>query len=87
MVRQPGHMTVEALERRLKAARDLPPPGVRRALREAAGLSLADVADAVGVSRQAVGHWEDGTRFPRPEHLEPYVQVLRLLSGGPDAAA
>jgi len=67
------------------ARRDLPPPQVRRALRIAAGLSLAEVASAVGVSRQAVAHWEGGSRRPAAKHLTAYCQALRIL-GGADAA-
>ncbi len=74
-----------ALQERVMARRDLPPPEVRRALRIAAGLSLAEVASAVGVSRQAVGHWEDGSRTPAAKHLTAYGKALRIL-GGTDAA-
>jgi len=73
------------LVERLKSRRDLPPPAVRRALREAAGLSQGDIARAVGASRQAVAHWEEGRRNPRPVHLSTYVEVLRLLSTGGDS--
>ncbi|WP_236655341.1 helix-turn-helix domain-containing protein [Streptacidiphilus carbonis] len=60
---------------------DLPTPAQRRALREAAGLSQAEVARIVGVTTAAVGHWETGVRqTPRnPTVFERYVQVLRAL--------
>ena len=46
--------SVEQLAERIAARRDLPPPAMRRALREAAGLSRADVAGAVGCTAAAV---------------------------------
>jgi DNA-binding transcriptional regulator YiaG len=70
---------IEELKRRLAAKRDLPPPAVRRALREERGLSQADVARAVGVSRQAVSAWEAGKRKPRGERLDAYTAVIRAL--------
>ena len=82
-----GRMSFDVIERRLRARSELPEPRVRRALREAAGVSQADVAAAVGVSRQAVDHWESGTRYPRPKHLAAYLEVLRILRGGPRAAS
>jgi transcriptional regulator with XRE-family HTH domain len=51
-------------------------------LRTAAGLTLAEIADEVGVSRQAVGYWEAGSRFPRGVHLKKYLKVLRQFQEG-----
>lgn len=65
---------------RVRARRELPPPAMRRAIREAAGLTLEDFGGALGVSSQAVLYWERGTRFPRPEHLGPYSELLRALT-------
>lgn len=65
----------------LDAKRALPPPAARRALRLAAGASIADVADAVGVTRQAISYWELGRRTPRGEALRRYVAVLDVLRG------
>jgi DNA-binding XRE family transcriptional regulator len=74
---------LQTLRRKIRDRRALaammPPIGERRALRERAGLSLAEIAEAVGVSRQAVGHWELGERMPRPELAHRYVAVLGLL--------
>lgn len=72
-------MTSLALEERLRSRRDLPPPAMRRAIRQAAGLSLDDLAEELGVSRQAVGHWECGDRYPRPAALIAYCDLLRKL--------
>jgi transcriptional regulator with XRE-family HTH domain len=52
---------------------------VRRALREAAGLSLESIARAVGVTRQCVGHWETGRREVSPRYLRAYLDALRVL--------
>jgi DNA-binding transcriptional regulator YiaG len=70
---------LEKLSRRIKARRELPPPEVQRALRRGAGASLADVAQVVGATRQAVSLWEWGKRRPRGEQLEAYLEVLRVL--------
>ena len=59
--------------------RRLPPPALRRAVRQSAGMSAAQVATALGVTRQAVSAWERGTRCPRGEMLEAYVAVLDEL--------
>jgi DNA-binding transcriptional regulator YiaG len=63
----------------LFARRALPPPDGRRQLREAAGVSLAAVGRAVGVSGECVRLWEAGLRFPSGERLGRYVEVLQLL--------
>jgi DNA-binding transcriptional regulator YiaG len=69
----------ETLRRRIALRRELPSPQVRRALREGAGVSLTEVAEAVGVSRQAISHWELGQRTPRGEYLDRYLEALRIL--------
>lgn len=70
--------SVEALleEARLTAA--IPPPGERQRLREAASLSRAQVAAAVGVGRTTVANWETGVSEPAPPGR---LQYLRLLKG------
>lgn len=57
----------------------LPPPAIRRALRVAAGLTLQDVADVVGVTRQAVAKWETGERNPAGGARTAYAQALSDL--------
>ena len=64
---------------RVRSRRELPSPTDRRAIRKAAGLTLQEVGAAVGVSGQAIGMWEAGSRTPRGPHLERYVDVLRIL--------
>lgn len=63
----------------IRLRRELPPPEERRALREAAGVSLAALGRACGVSHVAVHTWETGRKRPRGEHLRRYVDALRVL--------
>jgi transcriptional regulator with XRE-family HTH domain len=67
------------VERKIRAHRDLPPPAFRRALRESAGLSQEDVAQAVGVRRESVSRWETGIRAPRGQLLVAYTEVLEAI--------
>lgn len=81
---QHGYMPATPAERirsRLRVLDGLPQPDERRRLREDAGLSQQDIADAVGSTRAAVGHWETGFRSPRGRLLANYVDVLRVLRG------
>ena len=70
---------LEELSARIKAIHALPSPNERRALRLAARVSLADLASACGVSRQAVHSWEMGRRIPRAGNLGRYLAVLGVL--------
>lgn len=72
---------IDELAEQLQARRSIPPQARRAAIRRAAGASLADVAKACGVSKQAVAFWEAGLTFPRGEHLLAYAEVLRLFRG------
>lgn len=45
-------------------------------LRREAGLTLADVAQALGVSKPTVWAWEKGKARPLPERIEAIAQVL-----------
>ncbi|MFD5105722.1 helix-turn-helix domain-containing protein [Streptomyces cinereoruber] len=71
----------EKIRSRMGVRLELPQPDERRRLREAARLSQQDIADAIGVTRAAVGHWETGYRSPRGRLLANYVDVLRVLQG------
>ncbi len=69
------------LRDRVRDRRELPPPAVRRALRLTAGLTLEEIADAMGreVTPAAIGHWESGRREVGRRHLSAYAAVLRFL--------
>ena len=53
--------------------------GVARAARLAAGLSLGEVASAVGVTASTVMRWERGERAPQGAPALAYAEVLRKL--------
>ena len=55
--------------------------GGARAIRVAAGLSLAAVAGPVGVSAAALSRYENGLRRPRPAVALRYLRVLESLTG------
>lgn len=59
--------------------RRLPSPQLRKAIREMAEVPVAEVAQAVGVSPQAVYRWEQGTRTPRGDTMGAYLAVLDAL--------
>lgn len=45
-------------------------------LRKAKGLSQEDLADSLGVSRQAVSRWEQGNTFPDLLNLQKIMKVF-----------
>ncbi|GAA0529002.1 hypothetical protein GCM10010172_07040 [Paractinoplanes ferrugineus] len=53
---------------------DLPPPKLRRELRQLAGLTQEDVAHDLGVSDGAVSYWE--RRGPGRRHRRQYLVLL-----------
>lgn len=53
--------------------------GAARAVREGAGLSLEEVAAAVGVTGSAVGRWERGERIPRGPKALVYARLMERL--------
>ncbi|MCX5589546.1 telomere-associated protein Tap [Streptomyces erythrochromogenes] len=59
---------------------DLPDPAERKRLREAAGLSQAQIATALGARREAVGNWEIGKTEPRPPKRAAYARLLEGLA-------
>jgi DNA-binding transcriptional regulator YiaG len=71
--------TLEDIRARVRARQELPPPAMRKALREAAGVSLRDAAAAVGVTYEAMRQWESGRAGPGPRNLVAYVELLRAF--------
>lgn len=67
-------------------AAPLPPPKERRRLRETGSLTQAQVASAVGVTRETVRAWETGRTTPRGRKREVYARLLASL-GGPGVPA
>ncbi|WP_399479676.1 telomere-associated protein Tap [Streptomyces sp. OUCMDZ-4982] len=63
------------------AREDLPAPAERRRLREAAGLSQAQIAKALETRREAVGNWEAGRTEPRAAKRAAYARLLEGLAG------
>ncbi|MEU2608858.1 helix-turn-helix transcriptional regulator [Streptomyces albus] len=58
----------------------LPSPRVRQRLRVAAGLTQAEVANAIGVQRVAVARWEAGIAKPHRSNRLKYAHLLRRLA-------
>ena len=54
--------------------------GAARHRREAAGVSMRDVARVIGVTGQAVHYWETGRSVPSVAHALAYGRVLAALS-------
>jgi DNA-binding transcriptional regulator YiaG len=69
---------VDELLERLHTRRQLPPKSERRLIREAANVTLRDVALALGVSHTAVQKWEDGAT-PREPLKSDYARLLKEL--------
>ena len=59
---------------------ELPEPAERKRLREAAGLSQAQIATALDARREAVGNWETGKTEPRPPKRAAYARLLEGLA-------
>ncbi|WP_103377415.1 helix-turn-helix transcriptional regulator [Streptomyces noursei] len=71
---------VEALLEEARLMAWMPAPAERLRLREAAGLSRAQVAAAVGVGRQTVANWESGETDPQPPGRGKYLKLLKGLA-------
>ena len=68
---------VDELLERVRSRRTLPAPAERRRIREAAGVSIREVARALGASHTAVASWEAGAT-PR-EHRAAFAGLLEEL--------
>jgi DNA-binding transcriptional regulator YiaG len=72
----------DGLLEQLRSRRRLPPPAERRRIREAAGVSLRQLAAAIppgGVSVMAIVRWEAGSTPRDPAHLRAYSELLAEL--------
>lgn len=72
-------MSVAELLNQVADRRAMPPPERRREIREAAGLSQREIAEAMGVDTSTVHRWESGETLPRGERLRVYLDLLRRL--------
>ena len=70
---------MSALIEEIRAAKQLPPPTMARAIRLAADVSQERVAAELGVHRVTVARWEAGTRRPRARLRIAYAELLRQL--------
>ncbi len=71
---------VRAFERLVAARRVLPSPAERRRIRAAAGISLSELAEPLGVSKATVAAWESGRNRPSRHHVEAYLRILGVMS-------
>jgi len=81
VVEQRLDQRIEAI-RRKKVVERLPLPTltVRRLVREAAGLSYADMGALFGLTKQAVRLWEHGQAEPEGERRILYRDILLKLA-------
>jgi transcriptional regulator with XRE-family HTH domain len=72
----------DAVRRRDYHKRRMETLGARiKALREARGLTLQDLADLCGVTRQAVQQWESGATADIK--LDPFLRLAKALATDP----
>ena len=65
---------------KLVRARRLAATGEGKTIREAAGLSLREVAATVDLSASALFRWENGERVPRGERAVAWAEFLDRLA-------
>lgn len=70
---------IERVRARIHVHSSLPEPAERRALREAADLTQRELAEAIGVDRTTVAHWESGRHTPNGKLLDAYLEALGAL--------
>jgi DNA-binding XRE family transcriptional regulator len=82
MLAIPQHLSITALARKSNFARYLRDARIKR------GLSVAEVAEQVGVSQASIYFWERDHCRPRDENLSALCKVLKLpVSATRDMAA
>lgn len=69
---------IERLEALVEARRRIPPPHVRKRIRERAGVSLAALAEAVGVSPRVMSALER-VDVPAEEYVVAYAKALGVM--------
>lgn len=79
-------MTTCSLEK-LARVRRLAACGEARKRRQAADLSLSEIAKEVGVTHGTVWKWETGKLRPNGPAALKYLSLLEKLAGYPQAAA
>ena len=75
--------TSELLDR-ARALSQLPAPRQRRLIRERAGASQRELADALAVHVMTLNRWERGTVLPRGRHVVGYAEILQRLKDAAD---
>jgi DNA-binding XRE family transcriptional regulator len=76
---------IETSRTRKHLAAAFPSPDMLRMIRQQASLSQAEVAAAIGVSRQAVARYEAGDRTPSEGTSQRYIELLDGLRSDHDA--
>lgn len=62
----------------VRERRALPTPDELREIREEAGVTREELAQAIGVTPQAIANWEAGRR-PRRDLIPAYLAALNVL--------
>ncbi|MFD3940877.1 telomere-associated protein Tap [Streptomyces sp. NPDC058611] len=70
----------DAVDALIASRATLPPPGERKRLRAAHGLTIDEVATALKVRRATVSAWESGRTEPRPPERDAYARLLAQLA-------
>jgi transcriptional regulator with XRE-family HTH domain len=73
-------MELETARKRARAKAALPVPRRAKALRVAAGVTVAEMADLVGVSPKTIEWWEAAKRRPTGIRVVRYAEVLGALA-------
>lgn len=76
----PNTAHLEQALRRAELRRALPDPARLRLIRQAAGLTQAEVGAAVGVTQETVSRWESGESTPSKDRLAELVDVFQALA-------
>jgi DNA-binding transcriptional regulator YiaG len=72
-------MTSQELLERARAFGRLPAPARRRSIRESAGISQREMAEALDVHAMTLNRWERGVVRPRGMKAAAYLRLLEQL--------